>query len=76
MPVPFRIFGAARATYGRSRLIDSASTVSEVAPEWDGQVLSVHGKCCHLQGRHQATRILSIAATKKMRPKINAGNVI
>ena len=39
-------------------------------------------RCCPFGGsvvspvQHQATRILSMAATRKMRPKINAGNVM
>ena len=41
------------------------------------EVLSVAGHRRRMRlHRHQPTRILSIAATRKMRPKINAGNVI
>ena len=49
-------------------------TVPMEAADGNGQVLSVRRRCC--PSRHQAARIRSMAATKKMRPKINAGNVI
>ena len=75
---------AAGTTYPTLANDPSATTVPRLSWGWNVQVLSVRGRCCQLReiyppqrpSRHQPTRILSIAATRKMRPKINAGNVM
>ena len=62
----------------------SANTLPRLSGDGNRWVLSVRWRCCQLRevsppqrpSRHQPTRILSIAATRKMRPKINAGKVI
>jgi hypothetical protein len=60
-----------------------APTVPRSSGDGNCSVLSVRPKCCPSRekcqprsSRHQPTKILSIAATRKIRPKITAGNVI